>query len=85
MMSTALSLVVLAGVSVAPVPSQNFSTPVQDAEIGGLCQTATYSCRISPPQPIGSACACGAVPGFVTNNPAPAEPGDVTDNPVRVE
>lgn len=75
MMSTALSLVIMAGVSAAPVPPQNYSMPIQDTEIGGLCQTATYSCRISPPQPIGSACACGAIPGFVIKAPVqpPAE------------
>lgn len=69
MMSTALSLVMVAGVTVAPVPPQTYSTPVQSAEIGGFCKTTTYFCRISPPQPVGSACACGAVPGFVINAP----------------
>ncbi len=73
MMSTALSLVVMTGVTTTPVPPpppETFMTPVQNTQqIGGFCKTATYSCRISPPQPIGSACACGAVPGFVIAAP----------------
>ena len=72
MVSTALSLIMAAGVTMAPVPDSDqaprtpFKPPYSaQVDVSNLCKTQTGVCLLSPPQPVGSACACGSAPGFV--------------------
>ena len=72
MLSTALSLFLVASAGLAPIPD---GTPVPhpgakppytaQTKVSNICRTQTGVCLLMPPQPVGSACACGSAPGFV--------------------